>query len=262
MTEHRRKFLRAQLGNSALFLAGLASGGAAGAGGMHLRNQAVRNQPGQAKHSYAQQGEDLILWNMMSQFLRLHPVTYMDIGAHDPIAGSNTYLFYEKGYRGVLVEPNPALWDSLAAARPGDRLIRAGIGAGKETEADYYVLGGDGGLNTFSKEEADAVSARTGGRFSVQKVIRLPLLDINQVMRKHWDGPPNLLSIDTEGFDLQILQSLDFKHLRPNVVCVETLEFGSRRIRQPILDLMSAAGYDVRGATFVNTIFVDRRHTR
>jgi len=257
MAEDRRSFLRRNLGGAAALLTGVA----AGAGGMNLVRGAQSFRPGEAKHSYAQQGEDLILWNIASQFLRFHPVTYLDIGAHHPIAGNNTYLFYEKGYRGVLVEPNPALWDTLAATRPGDTLLRAGIGAGGESQADYYVISGDGGLNTFSKEMADSYATRTGQRYSIEKVIRLPLLDVNQVMLKHWGGAPHVLSVDTEGYELTILQSLDFSRLRPNVVCVDTLEFNSRRVRTAVLELMAAKGYDIRGATFVNTIFVDRRHT-
>ena len=199
---------------------------------------------------------------VVCEFLRFHPITYLDLGAHHPIAGNNTYLFYEKGYRGVLVEPNPALWEVLAATRPGDSLLRAGIGAGGQSEADYYVISGDGGLNTFSKDMAQSYAASTKGRYSIEKVLRLPLLDINEVMLKQWDGPPHILSIDTEGYELPILQSLDFGRLRPNVVCVDTLEFGTRRLRGEALELMAAKGYDLRGATFVNTIFVDRRHTR
>jgi hypothetical protein len=91
-------------------------------------------------------------------------------------------------------------------------------------------------------------------------VIRLPLLDINEVMLKHWGGPPHVLSVDAEGFELPILQSLDFGRFRPNLVCVDTLEFGTRRVRVKVLELMAAKGYDVRGGTFVNTIFIDRRH--
>ena len=43
------------------------------------------------------------------------------------------------------------------------------------------------------------------------------------------------------------------------MVCVETLALGKLELRQPILNFMAAQGYDVRGDTFINTIFVDRR---
>jgi hypothetical protein len=91
-------------------------------------------------------------------------------------------------------------------------------------------------------------------------VLKVPLLNINELMRKHWNGPPNLLSIDTEGFDLPILRSLDFKRMRPDVICVETQEIGGRHVLTEIMELMAKNGYEVRGGSFVNTIFIDRRH--
>ena len=58
--------------------------------------------------SYAQCAEDLIIRFAFDQMGIRKPV-YLDIGAHDPIFLSNTYLFYKKGSRGVCVEPNPML---------------------------------------------------------------------------------------------------------------------------------------------------------
>jgi FkbM family methyltransferase len=239
-------------------LAGLAGGAPLGAAALHLhrRRQEPKWKP---RPSYAQQGEDIILWHIVAEVLRRHPISYLDIGAHHPVVNNNTYLFYERGHRGVLVEPNPALHEALATARPRDALLRAGIGVGKETEADYYVISGDGQLNTFSKQVADEVHARSGGRHAVEGVIRMPLLDINEVMQKHFGGAPHLLSLDTEGFELPILRSLDFERLRPEVVCVDVLEFGTGRVRNAVAELLLEKNYVLRGATFVNAVFVDSR---
>ena len=259
--EERRGFLKKQVGGSAAFITGLATGGAVGAASMRAHQEGSRSFAEKAEHSYAQQGEDLILWNMLHHFLQADPITYLDVGAHHPVESNNTYLFYERGYRGVLVEPNPALWDLLSGLRPRDALIRGGIGLdGKDTEADYYVVTDHGGLNTFSRERAEGYATSLGNKFSIKKVLRLPLVDINGVMQKYFRGAPSLLSIDTEGFELPILQSIDWKRYRPSVICVESLEFNTRRVRGPILELVTAQGYDLRGATFVNSIFVDRRH--
>jgi FkbM family methyltransferase len=258
----RRSFLKMQLGAGASFAAGLATGGAVGAAGMRTYAKGQRPFAEKAALSYAQQGEDLILSNILHDFLGLWPVAYLDVGAHHPVVNNNTFLFYERGYRGVLVEPNPDLWELLSGVRTRDVLIRGGIGIdGKDSEADYYVINTNSALNTFSKEMADSYPARSEGKISVKKVIRLPLLDINGLMQKHWGGAPHLLSVDTEGFELPILKSIDWKRYRPPVVCVDTLEFATRHLHRPTLEFMAARGYDVRGATFVNTIFVDRRYT-
>ena len=253
----RRKFL------SSSFLMGAAAGAAAGAAGtVALAPKFLQPAPLPGKLSYAQQGEDIVLWQILRGALGIEHPTYLDIGAHHPVFNNNTFYFYERGARGVLVEPNPALHDVLAQLRPGDALVRAGIGVTAQTEAEFYVIGGseDGQLNTFSREQAETLVKRSNGRYSIAKVLKIPLLNINELMRKHWNGPPNLLSIDTEGFDLPILRSLDFKRMRPDVICAETLEIGGRRVLPDILQLLTQHGYEVRGGSFVNTIFIDRRH--
>lgn len=253
----RRKFL------SSSFLMGAAGGAAAGAAAtVALAPKFLRPAPLPGKLSYAQQGEDIVLWQILRGALGIERPTYLDIGAHHPVFNNNTFYFYERGARGVLVEPNPALHGVLAQIRPDDALVRAGIGVTAQTEAEFFVIGGseDGQLNTFSREQAETLVKRSNGRYSIAQVLKIPLLNINELMRKHWNGPPNLLSIDTEGFDLPILRSLDFKRMRPDVICAETLEIGGRRVLGEILQLLTQHGYEVRGGSFVNTIFIDRRH--
>jgi FkbM family methyltransferase len=248
---------------SGSFILGTAGGATAGAVGMrgHDRRQGLIGQT-----SYAQQGEDLILWNMC-EHLHIDQPTYLDIGAYDPVVISNTYLFYTRGCRGVLVEPNPARWARLESVRPRDTLLRAGIGTSSEpeTEADFYVIGSTGGLlggddlSTFSREEAEAVTAKTGGRHFVEKVIRMKLLNVNKVMEEHFQGAPNVVSIDVEGLDLDILRTLDFGRFRPDLFCVETVEFGTHEFRPDVVDFLASKDYVFRGGTFVNSIFLDKR---
>ena len=259
----RRKFLGS--GVSSTFVLGAAAGAAGGAAGtVALAPKFLRPAPLPGRLSYAQVGEDLVLWHIAYDVLGIQQPTYMDIGAHHPVINNNTFLFYERGSHGVLVEPNPALHDVLSAVRPRDKLLRAGIGPTKQTAADFYIIGGsqDGQLNTFSKDEATQLVTRSRGHYSIERVIKVPLLNLNDVMKEQWNGPPNVLSVDTEGMDLPILRSLDFKRLRPDVVVAETLELGGRHLEMDIVQFMVQQGYEPRGGSFVNTIFVDRRHLK
>lgn len=257
----RRNFLRG--GVSGAFALGAAAGAAGGAAGtVALAPKFLRPAPLPGKLSYAESGEDLVLWQIAAGVLRIEHPTYMDIGAHNPVINNNTYYFYERGARGVLVEPNPALHELLATVRPQDTLLRVGIGPAAESEADYYIIGGseDGQLNTFSRDEAMELVDRSRGYYRIDRVIKVPLLNINDVMQKQWNAAPNVLSVDTEGYDLPILRSLDFKRFRPDVIVAETAEVGSRLPKVEILEFMVQQGYQVRGGSFINTVFIDRRH--
>ena len=109
-----------------------------------------------AKTSYAQNGEDLILVQTLKHVLRIDKPDYIDIGAWDPVIGSNTYLLYSQGSRGVVIEPNPAFVDRLRKVRTEDKVLNIGVGLDKkDSVADYYIIEGDGQLNTFSKEQME-----------------------------------------------------------------------------------------------------------
>ncbi len=207
--------------------------------------------------SYAQQGEDLVVRNVLA-ILGIFQASYLDIGAHHPTQNSNTFLFYKAGGRGVLVEPNPAYAKMLRDERKEDAVLEVGIGVDDKPEADYYVIAGDGQRNTFSKEQADELMKRNGQGVLV-KVIKRPLVNVNAILDKHFAAKaPDFVSIDVEGLDYAILQTWNFDKYRPKVFCVETTAL-SGDVHKGILELMESKGYAARGGSFVNTVFVDKR---
>jgi FkbM family methyltransferase len=207
--------------------------------------------PPEGRVTYAQQAEDLIIADIFG-YLGIKEIRYLDIGANDPIQDSNTYLFYKQGHRGVLVEPNPAYGPKYREKRPGDNVLEVGVGVTDQQEADYYMVDAHPGLNTFSKEVADKHAA-LGRKITVTK---RKLVNINKVIADNFTTPPNFISIDIEGLDLDILKTLDFDKYRPAVICVETLVVNTRKIDPAIEEFMRSRKYTARGATFVNTIFV------
>ncbi|HEV3030942.1 MAG TPA: FkbM family methyltransferase [Polyangia bacterium] len=260
---NRRGFVRTlRDGVSSSFLVG-GLGGAVVGGGAVGAYAAKKREERTGKWSYAQQGEDLVVENVLDAIGVKGPITYLDVGAFDPVLDSNTFAFYEAGGHGLLVEPNPAKIDRLRNVRPRDKTLNVGVGLSAEpTTGDYYVIGGPsaGLLNTFSKEDAEDVQTKSHGQHFIEKVLKLPLVNINTLMREQLAGAPTFLSIDTEGLDLGILKTMDFDRYRPDVICVETMEVGGDAVSVDILRLLESKRYSARGATFVNTIFVDDRH--
>jgi hypothetical protein len=250
----RRSFLLGALG-------GVGVGAAAGVATSFVSQQGkyAFTPDDYGRLSYAQQGEDLILENVCA-FLEIARPSYIDIGAHQPIVGNNTYAFYRTGSRGVLVEPNPDLTPELRRVRPQDVVLEIGIGAkAGDEEAPYYLIEGDGQLNTFSEDQVQRLRSEKG-KDVVKGVIKRRLVNINKVLAEHFPtGGPEIFSTDTEGYDVTILRTLDFDRVRPKVFCVETL--AGLEVSRPILDHMQSKDYEVRGGNFVNTVFVDARLT-
>lgn len=210
--------------------------------------------PNGTKLSFSQYGEDLVVDSLFGA-LKVKQPSYLDIGAWEPIMGSNTYLFYRQGGRGVLVEPNPAVTPKLRSRRPHDVTLEAGIGLDDTPAMDYYMFS-DEQLNTFDKEQADRLLAETD--LKLKQVVKLPMLNINRVLAEHFGGrAPDFLSIDVEGLDLAILKTMDFDRFRPKVICAETLITGTLRHNTETPVFLGSKGYVVRGMTHPNTVFVD-----
>ncbi|MBI5372028.1 MAG: FkbM family methyltransferase [Sphingobacteriales bacterium] len=213
------------------------------------------------RSSYSQSGEDIILCDLFSR-LGIDRPSYLDIGANEPVALSNTYRLYKRGSRGVCLEPNPRLYRKFLSKRKGDTVLNAGVAFDNRTEADYYLFEGNAhGFSTFSKADAD-FWVHTGnekvGRFKIESVIRTPLLSINEILQKHFPSHPNLISIDVEGLDLQILKMIDFSSCQIEVICVETLvykENNKETKNDELINFLKEAGYFRYADTYINTIF-------
>jgi len=226
---------------------------------LYLKILKKRFFPNYKKICYSQFGEDLII-GFIFRNLKIGKPTYIDIGANHPAKLNNTYLFYKNGSTGICIEPNPYLFKQIKDKRKRDICLNIGIGTKEDQKANYYIMSSDV-LNTFSKEEAENLAATTNQK--IEKIIQIPLLPLNEVIKENFNGKtPNFISLDTEGFDFEILKSIDFDKFRPEVICVETLTYTenkTERKEQEVLDFMTKKGYYVHADTYINTIFVDKQ---
>lgn len=188
-------------------------------------------------NSYSQNGEDILIEKL---FDKNYIGNYLEIGAYHPSRLSNTYRFYKKGWRGIVVEPNPTVKNIFNKTRPKDKFINVGI-SDKNGYMDYYLFLIPA-LNTFSKKEADK-SIKNGHK--LENIIKIQTIQIGEVI----DDRIDFLSIDTEGFDEMILKSWPWKKYGPKVICVED---GRKRIKY----LLKNNGYVLSQKTKSNSIFV------
>lgn len=209
--------------------------------------------------SYSQTGEDIIV-DFLVGAKKIKDFTYLDIGANDPVKINNTYKFYEAGYRGVCIEPDPAVYAKLSKKRPRDTCLNIGLAGKAAGNAEFFIMN-QAGLNTFSKEEATALEKNNQGK--IMKVIQVPLRTVEEVIDEHFGGKsPVFVNIDVEGLDEEILCHFPFHKYRPAIFCVETVNYtddASSEKRLEIFNVMTANGYKPFADTYLNTIFIEDR---
>jgi len=201
--------------------------------------------------SYSQEGEDMILARIFGEKKNGF---YIDVGAHHPTRFSNTYLFYLKGWRGINIDAMPLSMKEFEKVRPEDINIEYPI-SDKEEVIKYYIFN-EPALNTFSRSESQKKNHLNGYEIIEEKLLRTSTLA--DILSKHLKRGQQIdfLSIDVEGFDLKVLQSIDWTKCKPTVILVEdltndleaVLESGSiRKYLQPL-------GYKIFAKT-INTLF-------
>src|SRR5262245_24751661 len=101
--------------------------------------------------SFAQNREDILLDRA---FGGRTGGFYVDVGACHPIFHSVTKFFYDRGWRGINVEPIPSTFDILAQDRPRDVNLHAGLSDREETLLFHEVPAAIG-YSTFSPEQSE-----------------------------------------------------------------------------------------------------------
>lgn len=207
---------------------------------------------------YSQNGEDILLCSLLRK-LGIEEVSFCDIGANDPVRLNNTYLI-EKEFKikkGVLIEPNSILADRISKKRENVTCVNCGVTDSVEREIlKFYVMNVDV-LSSFSEETVREYE-KLG--YKLEREEKIDCININEIFENYFTDV-DVLSIDTEGLDMKILESIDYKRHRPTIICAETSGFrkGKDKDGIDIIEKLLQKGYIVYADTFLNTIFVDKR---
>lgn len=210
---------------------------------------------GWATKSYSQEGEDMILRRI---FGGQSSGFYVDVGAHHPKRFSNTFYFYKKGWRGVNIDAMPGSMRAFRRSRSRD--INLEVPISSEGGTLTYYLFNEPALNGFSQEISEFRDGRFGYKIIAKQDIQtLPLeevLDNNLPEGEKID----FLSVDVEGFDLDVLRSMNIEKYQPRVILVEMLGASLATVKDAeIFRYLNGYGYEVY-AKAVNTIIFKSKY--
>jgi FkbM family methyltransferase len=165
--------------------------------------------------SYSQNLED---YHLSIAFTGQATGTYIDIGAGHPIADNVSFWFYERGWRGVVVEPQSKLAALYPRLRPRDIAVTGLIGR-ECGEADFHVVDRLHGLSTTM--ETVAQTAQSFG--ADYQTVRTPMTTLAKLCENHDLGTIDFLKIDVEGAEGDVLFGGDWERFRPKVVVAEAV---------------------------------------
>ena len=168
--------------------------------------------------SYAQNREDVILDAFLSGVKKGF---YIDVGAADPVVDSVTKAFYDRGWKGINVEPNVRIINKLNKQRKRDININKGLGS-KKGKQTIRIYSGEGyGLSTFSEDMKKEYEGSTNETTAIFEDIDVEIDTLASVCREHKVKEVDFLKIDVEGAEEDVLKGGDWKKYRPKIICIE-----------------------------------------
>ncbi|MBS3936164.1 MAG: FkbM family methyltransferase [Sulfuritalea sp.] len=210
---------------------------------------------------------------------RAGAVRFLQVGANDGIQEDPCYAWVNRfPWKGILVEPQPILAAGLRHMyrdRP-DIIVEEAVVADRPGALDLYYLQRKEGIPEWasgiaSLDYATIATHRSkipGFDQAIAKA-RVPALTVAQLLARNGFDSIDFIQIDAEGYDAQILRSIDFRRIRPAVIAYEecNLAFAERAACRTRL---SREGY--RFATWHGDVLAclpdllpvaaDRRHYR
>lgn len=179
----------------------------------------------------AQFGEDRLLWQI---FRGRTTGFFMEIGAFDGYHLSNTFFLEQMGWHGLLVEPIQELCQLSVARRPRSRVVQAACSTrGASGTTTFTVAQNVPVLSFLSADAAHVERCRREGANLVE--VQVPVTSVNAILASLRAGEPgagnpwrknegwciDLVSIDTEGCELDVLDGFDLDRFRPRVLLIE-----------------------------------------
>jgi FkbM family methyltransferase len=195
--------------------------------------------------SYADFSEDLIIESLASS----KSISYVDIGAGHPIIGSNTYYFYRKKCKGTVIEPIKFHSNIHKIIRRKDQVINALAGNSDELKTFYEFS-----PTQYSTNSIDQYNKMVSRGMRARKIYEVRTIDINRILIEK-NNIPFFISIDCEGYDLEILKIINFKKLN-NLFCIVIEKPDNSEARKQIDVLLRRSNFVLQVQTNNNLIYL------
>jgi len=182
-------------------------------------------------NQYSQYGQDTLLNKLINQ----RNGFFIDIGAHDGISFSNSYLFEtELEWNGICIEPLPNIFKKLEKNRKC--ILENCAISDVEGVMDFVSINGLNAagemLSGFNRENY----AKSIGR--PYEIIKVNTFRLDTILNKHNVKYADFCSIDTETTEMSVLKSIDWNNYQIKYICIER----NGRDKE-IIDFLKPYGY-------------------
>jgi FkbM family methyltransferase len=163
---------------------------------------------------------------------------FVDIGAADGIKFSNSKFFEELGWKGVCIEPNPKAFNELIKVRT-NKCVNKAISDKVEISQFFQITDGPEQLSGLVNEFTESSILRINNDLQLYPN-GFDYIDVECDLFENIVDQDSIdfLSIDTEGNELKILQTIDFNRFNIDVITVENNDYDNK-----FIEFLTPKGY-------------------
>ena len=169
--------------------------------------------------NFSQNDEEVVLSEIFSN---VNNGFYIDVGCHHPRRFSNTARLYKNGWNGINIDASAKNLKLFKVFRKRDININALISEKSENLKFYYF--NESALNGILSQSKVNSLKDVGYKVINEEFITTQRLNDILVTCKVADKTIDLLDIDVEGYDFQVLKSIDLNLFYVKVILIETGE--------------------------------------
>jgi len=150
---------------------------------------------------------------LVRKFFNDTPGFFVEVGANQPQDGSQSWHLEQRGWSGILVEPQPDLAEKLRRTRSA-RIFAVACSSPMNAGQllPFHVAGPLSSLD----RGAMAPGARP------EAVIEVPVRTLDDILVEGGAPQPlDFLSVDVEGHEIEVLRGFDFARWRPRLILLE-----------------------------------------
>jgi FkbM family methyltransferase len=163
---------------------------------------------------------------------------FVDIGAHDGITFSNSKFFEELGWEGTCIEPNPKIFEILTSNRKCN-CVKKAIADTIGISQFFQITEGPDMLSGLVNEFTDNAIARIHHELeSFSESFDYIDVECDLFENIIKNNKIDFLSLDTEGNELKILQTIDFNKFNIDVITIENNDYDDK-----FFNYMTPKGY-------------------
>ena len=168
---------------------------------------------------------------LMLEYINYNNGFFIEAGANDGLSQSNTALYeFDYGWKGLLVEPNFKKYLDCKKNRKNSIVENYALVSSHYTQK---TIRGDFDNQDYANSlmamvidngdyQDDILLSCKNEKAKNNKIVEVPTITIDKLLTENKISKIDFFSLDVEGYEISVLNGMDFSNVRPKYFLIET----------------------------------------